>query len=59
MPRIYSEEFNEFCMISFRNYLLGCSALGIVQHDSFYEYRNNNIDRLETEFYNLGLATIH
>tara|TARA_R100001460_G_scaffold107383_2_gene156071 strand:+ start:61 stop:240 length:180 start_codon:yes stop_codon:yes gene_type:complete len=59
MPRIYSEEFNEFCMISYKNYLIGCSALGIIQEDDFTVYRDNNLQRLEIEFYNLGLATIH
>tara|TARA_B100000519_G_C14015531_1_gene330832 strand:- start:90 stop:230 length:141 start_codon:yes stop_codon:yes gene_type:complete len=46
-------------MISYKNYLVGCSALGIIQEDSFLEYVNNNLDRLEAEFYELGLATIH
>ncbi len=46
-------------MISYKNYLIGCSALGIIQEDDFIAYRDNNLQRLEIEFYNLGLATIH
>lgn len=59
MQTIFCEDFENYCMEHYENYLRACLIFGIEQDDSFERFKANNVERLEASYVKSGRYNLH